>query len=249
MTNQEQNTSLKIFGIHAVKEAINSAKTFDKIYIQDTLRNEVIKEIKHSLSKTSTTISYVPLERLNRLTKNQNHQGIVGFISPISFVSIEELVEKNINNNNALFLLLDCVTDIRNFGAISRTAECTGVSGIIISTSGSAPINADAIKTSAGALYNIPVCKTPHIKDAIYYLQSSGITTVAATEKTDDLIYDLDLNKPLGIIMGSEGKGVSSSVLKIVDHKAKLPMLGTISSLNVSVACGAILYETVRQRN
>lgn len=147
-----------------------------------------------------------------------------------------------------LFLILDQLSDARNFGAIIRTAECTGVNGIIVQKQGSAPVNGDTVKTSAGAVFNIPICKVDHIKDAIFFLQGSDIKTVAATEKTDNLIYDIDFNQGIAIIMGSEDRGVNPSVLKIVDEKAKLPMYGTIESLNVSVACGAFLYEAVRQR-
>jgi len=147
-----------------------------------------------------------------------------------------------------LFLILDQLSDVRNFGAIIRTAECTGVHGIIIQKKGGAPVSADTIKTSAGAIFNIPICKVDHIKDALFYLQGSGITVIAATEKAEGTIYDLDLTNPTAIIMGSEGKGISSSVLKLVDERAKLPMHGEIASLNVSVACGVFLYETIRQR-
>ena len=143
---------------------------------------------------------------------------------------------------------MDQVSDVRNFGAIIRTAECTGVNGIIIQQSGSAPINAETIKTSAGAAFKIPICRVNHIKDAIYTLQASDIKIVAASEKTEDLIYVIDLKQPIAIVMGSEHRGINPSVLKIVDYTAKLPLLGTIDSLNVSVACGAFLYETTRQR-
>ena len=144
--------------------------------------------------------------------------------------------------------MLDQVNDVRNFGAIARTASCTGVNGIIILDKGAAPISADAIKTSAGALFKIPVCKVNHLKDAIYYLQGEGFQIVAATEKTENLIYNIDLKKPTAIIMGSEERGINPSTLKICDHKAKLPMKGEIASLNVSVACGAFLYESMRQK-
>jgi len=137
---------------------------------------------------------------------------------------------------------------VRNFGAIVRTAECTGVSGIIIQKKGGAPINGDAIKTSAGAIFKIPICKVDHIKDAVFHMQASGIKVIAATEKADKHIFDTDLNTPCAIIMGSEGRGINPSVLKAVDEHAKLPILGEIESLNVSVACGAFLYEAVRQR-
>ena len=144
--------------------------------------------------------------------------------------------------------MLDQLTDVRNFGAIIRTAECTGVDAIIIPKSGGAPVTEDTVKTSAGAIFNLPICKVDHLKDALFYLQGSGVQVLAATEKTDKLIYDVDFTKPTGIIMGSEGKGVTQGLLKLVDDKAKLPMSGKISSLNVSVACGAFLYEVVRQR-
>ena len=167
----------------------------------------------------------------------------------ISFVSLETLVESVIETGKKpLFLILDQLSDARNFGAIIRTAECTGVDGIIIQKQGSAPVNGDTVKTSAGAVFNVPICKVDHIKDAIFYLQGSGIKTVAATEKTENHIYDINFNEGVAIIMGSEDRGVNPSVLKIVDEKAKLPMFGTIESLNVSVACGAFLYETLRQR-
>ena len=147
-----------------------------------------------------------------------------------------------------MFLLLDQISDVRNFGAIIRTAECTGVDGIIVQKSGGAPINGDTVKTSAGAVFNIPICKVDHIKDAMFYLQASDIKVVAATEKTEDTIYDIDFKKGCAIIMGSEDRGINPSILKLVDDKAKLPMYGSIASLNVSVACGAFLYEVVRQR-
>jgi 23S rRNA (guanosine2251-2'-O)-methyltransferase len=191
----------------------------------------------------------VPVEKLNRLSKNNNHQGAVAQISPVEFHDLETLIEQTIDGGTTpLFLLLDQLSDVRNFGAIIRTAECTGVNGIIIQKNGSAPVNAETIKTSAGAAFKIPICKVDHLKDALFLLEASDIKTVAATEKTEDSIYDIDLNQPMAIVMGSEHRGVNPSILKMVDYKAKLPMLGEIASLNVSVACGAFLYETVRQR-
>lgn len=159
---------------------------------------------------------------------------------------VQEILEEP--SKTPLFLLLDQITDARNFGAIIRTAECCGVHAIIVQNKGGAPVNADTVKTSAGAVFKIPICKVNHIKDAIYYMQSSGIHVVAATEKTEDTLYEVDFKLPTALIMGSEEKGVNPSVLKIVDAKAKLPMYGTIGSLNVSVACGAFLYEILRQR-
>ncbi|MFT6066630.1 MAG: 23S rRNA (guanosine2251-2'-O)-methyltransferase, partial [Polaribacter sp.] len=147
-----------------------------------------------------------------------------------------------------LFILLDQLSDVRNFGAIIRTAECSGVDGIIIQNNGSAPVNAETIKTSAGAAFKIPICKVDHLKDALFLLQASDIKIVAATEKTENSIYDINFKQPIAIIMGSEHRGINPSILKMVDYKAKLPLLGEIASLNVSVACGIFLYETVRQR-
>jgi 23S rRNA (guanosine2251-2'-O)-methyltransferase len=242
-----KNDSL-IFGIRAIIEAITSGKSIDKLFIQKGLHGDLAKELMNLVRKQHITINYVPIEKLNRLTRN-NHQGAVAYISPIDFYDLENLVMNVIESGETpLFLILDQLSDVRNFGAIIRTAECTGVHGIIIQKKGGAPVNADSIKTSAGAVFKIPICKVDHIKDAIFYLQGSGIQVVAATEKTSTTIYDTGLTIPTAIIMGSEGKGISQSVLKLVDHQAKLPMYGDIASLNVSVACGVFLYETIRQR-
>jgi 23S rRNA (guanosine2251-2'-O)-methyltransferase len=238
----------QIFGIRAIIEAINAKKEIDKVFVQKEAQGDLMQDLMKTMKRNNINFSYVPVEKLNRLTPN-NHQGAVATIAPISFVSIETLVETVIETGKKpLFLILDQLSDARNFGAIIRTAECTGVDGIIIQKQGSAPVNGDTVKTSAGAVFNVPICKVDHIKDAIFYLQGSGIKTVAATEKTEHHIYDINLNEGVAIIMGSEDRGVNPSVLKIVDEKAKLPMFGSIESLNVSVACGAFLYETLRQR-
>ena len=238
----------KIFGIRAVIEAINSGKSVDKVFVQKGLKGDLFFQLDKLLREHSISTSFVPIEKLNRLTK-KNHQGVVAQISPIDFHELDDLVLSVIETEKKpLFLLLDQLSDVRNFGAIIRTAECTGVNGIIIQKKGGAPVNGDTIKTSAGAVFKVPICKVDHIKDAIYHLQSSGIKIIAATEKTDNTIYDISFKDPCAIVMGSEGKGISNSVLKIVDYKAKLPMFGEIASLNVSVACGAFLYEAVRQR-
>ncbi|WP_228852354.1 23S rRNA (guanosine(2251)-2'-O)-methyltransferase RlmB [Aegicerativicinus sediminis] len=238
----------KIYGLHSVIEAIKSGTTIDKLYIQKGLRGDTFLELQRLISESHLNVSYVPIEKLNRLTR-KNHQGVVAQISPIDFMPLEELVIQAMESGNPpLFLLLDQLSDVRNFGAIIRTAECAGVSGIIIQKKGGAPVTADTVKTSAGAIFKVPICKVDHIKDAVYYLQASGIQVVAATEKSDEMLYDVDFKLSTGIIMGSEGKGINPSVLKAVDKAVKLPMLGTISSLNVSVACGMFLYETMRQR-
>ena len=237
-----------IFGIYPIKEALASQVVFDKVFIQKGIESDKIEMLIKDLEKANVPVNIVPFEKLNRLTKG-NHQGIVALTSPVAFQSLETVVERALESDKKpLFLVLDQITDVRNFGAILRTAECTGVDAVIIQKSGGAPVSGDTVKTSAGAIFKIPICKVEHIKDAIFYLQGSGITTIAATEKTKTEIYALDLNKPLAIIMGSEGKGVTKSVLGLVDEKASLPLLGEINSLNVSVACGAFLYEATRQR-
>ena len=242
------NSETKLYGIRAVLEAIEANKSLEKIFLQKGLKGDLYFKLEKKIKEKNLSFSYVPVEKLNRLTIN-NHQGVVATISPISFFDLDELVTTVKNNKkDPIFIVLDQLSDVRNFGAIIRTAECTGVDGIIIPKSGSAPINGDTIKTSAGAVFNIPICKVDHIKDAIYYFNTSDIITIAATEKTENSIYDINLKKGCAIIMGSEGRGVSPSVLKIVDTKAKLPMYGKIASLNVSVACGVFLYEMVRQR-
>lgn len=238
-----------IFGIRAIIEAVKSGKNIDKVFLQKGTRGELFQELEYLLRSEGISSSYVPVEKLNRLSRG-NHQGAIAQISPIEFHEIDDLVLNVIESGKTpLFLLLDQLSDVRNFGAIVRTAECTGVSGIIIQKKGGAPINGDTIKTSAGAIFKIPICKVDHIKDAVYHLQSSGIKVIAATEKADDLLYDISFKDPCAIIMGSEGRGINPSVLKAVDAKAKLPILGEIESLNVSVACGAFLYEAVRQRS
>lgn len=237
-----------IFGIRAIQEAIQAGKEIDKIYIQKDAQGDLMRALMKAIKEHGLTFQYVPVEKLNRMTP-KNHQGAVATIAPISFVNLENLVldtfEKGVT---PLFLMLDQLSDARNFGAIIRTSECCGVHGIIIPKHGAAPVNGDTIKTSAGAVFNVPICKVEHMKDAVMYLQGSGIKMVAATEKTGLLLYEVSLKEPLAIIMGNEEKGIHPSLLKMVDEKAKLPMFGTISSLNVSVACGAFLYETLRQR-
>lgn len=243
-----QNNQI-IFGIRAIIEAINSGKTLEKVYLQRELKGSLIYELKTAIKTHKIASSFVPIEKLNKLSKFQNHQGAVAKISEIAFTDLELLIEREIETNESpLFLLLDQITDVRNFGAIIRTAECANVNGIIVPNHGNAPLNADAIKTSAGAAFKIPICKVEHIKDALFILQAADIQIVSITEKTDQLIYSLDLKKPTALIMGSEQRGISPSILKLSDAKAKLPLLGEIESLNVSVACGIALYEVIRQR-
>jgi len=245
----QQQKETTIFGIRAIIEAINSGSNINKVYLQKGLRGDLYFELEKLLKKQKISTSVVPTEKLDRLSKFNNHQGAVAKTSPIEFKELDIVIDEVLAyKKTPLFLLLDQLSDVRNFGAIIRTAECTGVDAIIIQKSGSAPVNSETIKTSAGAAFKVPICKVDHIKDAIFQLQASDIKLVAATEKTEDSVFDVEFNQPIAIVMGSEHKGVSNSVLKMMDYKAKLPLLGEIESLNVSVACGAFLYEAIRQR-
>ena len=240
--------NLDIYGIRAVIEAIKSEdKTIDKIFIQIGLTGRLINELEALIRKNKLKSSYVPTQKLNKLSK-KNHQGVIARISPIKFYEINQIIEKIEDKKDALILILDQINDVRNFGAIIRTAEVSGVDAIIIQNQSSAPINADTVKTSAGGVFNVPICKVSHIKDAIYHLKASKIMIIAASEKAEKNIYDLTLKKSLAIIMGSEERGINPSVLKLSDEMVKLPMFGKIESLNVSVASGIFLYEVIRQR-
>ena len=241
----EKNT--EIYGIRAVIEAINSSKDIDKVFIQTGLKGKLIGQLESLIRKNKINFSYVPTQKLDRLSK-KNHQGVIARIAPIKFYTIDNCSEVLEKSNNPFVLILDQINDVRNFGAIIRTAEISGVDGIIIQNSSSAPVNSDTIKTSAGAIFNIPICKVNHIKDAIYHLQSMNISIISASEKSEKNIYDVDLKGPLAIIMGSEQKGINKSVINLSNESVKLPMYGKIESLNVSVACGIFLYEVVRQR-
>tara|TARA_Y200000002_G_scaffold118515_2_gene97036 strand:- start:7300 stop:8031 length:732 start_codon:yes stop_codon:yes gene_type:complete len=241
----EKNT--EIYGIRAVIEAINSSKDIDKVFIQTGLKGKLIGQLESLIRKNKINFSYVPTQKLDRLSK-KNHQGVIARIAPIKFYTIDSFSEVLEKSNNPFVLILDQINDVRNFGAIIRTAEISGVDGIIIQNSSSAPVNSDTIKTSAGAIFNIPICKVNHIKDAIYHLQSMNISIISASEKSEKNIYDVNLKVPLAIIMGSEQKGINKSVINLSDESVKLPMYGKIESLNVSVACGIFLYEVVRQR-
>ncbi len=241
----EKNT--EIYGIRAVIEAINSSKDIDKVFIQAGLKGKLIGQLESIIRKNKINFSYVPTQKLDRLSK-KNHQGVIARIAPIKFYTIESFSEVIEKSKNPFILILDQINDVRNFGAIIRTAEISGVDGIIIQNSSSAPVNSDTIKTSAGAIFNIPICKVNHIKDAIYHLQSMNISIISASEKSEKNIYDVDLKGPLAIIMGSEHKGINKSVINLSNESVKLPMYGKIESLNVSVACGIFLYEVVRQR-
>lgn len=227
-------------------EAINSGKQIDKIFIQKNLKGSLSQELLSLLKNKNITYKTVPVEKINRLTRD-NHQGVVAFVSPITFYTLEDILEKPAGKARS-FILLDGITDPRNFGAIVRTAVAVDADGIIIPENNSAPVNEDVVKTSAGGIFKIPIIKVKHLKDAIFLLQAHDIKIVAATEKSDTLVYNIDLKPDFALIMGSEGKGINKSLLQMSQARAKLPMSPKMDSLNVSVACGIILYEAIRQR-
>src|SRR5690606_20593270 len=234
-----------VFGLRPVIEAIEAGKTIDKVFIQNGLQGSIYADLKVLLAKNKLRPNYVPIEKLNRFTR-KNHQGIVAFISDIPFYKIEDLLPQLFEEGKTPFLLmLDRLTDVRNFGAICRTAECVGIDAVIIPEKGAAPINSDAIKTSAGALYNIKICKEKNLAHTVDFLQQSGVQVFASTEKAQKLIYELDFTEPCANVMGNEDTGISKEVMHHSDEKMKLPIEGKTQSLNVSVACGAIMYEAM----
>lgn len=242
---EEQNI---VYGVRAVIEAVRADRPINKIFIQRGMQKDLFYELKDALADKKYHLQFVPIYKLNKMTR-KNHQGVIAQVSPIPYQDLEPIVEQLFEKGEMpLFILLDRLTDVRNFGAIARTAECLGVHAIILPQKDSVSITADAIKTSAGALHKIPVCKVPDLYSTIHYLKESGIQIAAATEKTKTLLPDNDLTVPVAIVMGSEEDGVSLKVLAESDMKLKIPMLGSIASLNVSVAAGMVLYEAIRQR-
>lgn len=216
--------------------------------MQQGLNSPLANQLKNLLKQHNFVYQAVPVEKLNRITK-QNHQGVVCYISEITYFQTEEVLPQLFEAGKIpLLLLLDRITDVRNFGAIVRTAECSGVDLVIIPSRGAAQINADAVKTSAGALNRVKVARENNLKDTIKFLKDSGVQIIACTEKTTDTIFNADFTTPACIIMGSEEDGISNEYLKLSDKKVMIPMQGKISSLNVSVAAGIILYEATRQR-
>ncbi|OFY49931.1 MAG: 23S rRNA (guanosine(2251)-2'-O)-methyltransferase RlmB [Bacteroidetes bacterium GWF2_41_31] len=238
-----------IYGAWPVMEALKASKEFEKVLIQHGLRNEVIKEVISELKHLDIPFQFVPIEKLNRVTR-KNHQGIIAYLSPVTFSRIEQVLPAIYEKGEDPFLLiLDKITDVRNFGAILRTASCTGVHAVVIPVKGSALLNSDTVKSSAGAIYTLPICRSENLKDSIDYLKNSGLKILAATEKGEEVYYNEKLTGPVAMIMGSEGEGISPEYLKRSDLLVRIPMAGTIDSLNVSVAAGVLLYEIFRQRN
>lgn len=244
----KQDDKMLLFGTRAVIEAIKSDKEVDKLFLQTGLNNDLFRELMTLVKEKNIPVQYVPIEKLNRIT-GKNHQGVVGYLSAVTYQKIEDILPTLFEQGKVpLLLILDRITDVRNFGAISRSAECAGVDAIIIPMRGSAQVNADAIKTSAGALHNIPVCREDNLKATIEYLKESGLKIVACTEKAEHYYFDCDLTAPAAIMMGSEEDGISGEYLKRANDLIKIPMNGQIESLNVSVATGIVLFEVIRQR-
>ncbi|MFV0267551.1 MAG: 23S rRNA (guanosine(2251)-2'-O)-methyltransferase RlmB [Draconibacterium sp.] len=238
-----------LFGTRAVIEAIKTGKTIDKVLIKKGLKNELFSELLQLLKENGIAPQFVPVEKINRFTR-KNHQGVIALLSPIEFDNIDNVLPGIFETGaTPLILVLDQITDVRNFGAIARSAECAGVNTIIIPEKGMARIGADAVKTSAGAIHHLPICKVVNLEKTLRFLKDSGIRIVAATEKGDKTYTSADFTGPLAIVMGSEDTGISPNILKLTDEQLRIPILGQIESLNVSVSAALMIYEAVRQRN
>lgn len=238
-----------IFGTRAVMEAVRSGREIEKIYVQAGLSNDLIKELISEAKHRGVPYSFIPQQKLNHLG-SKNHQGVVCILASIQYSKLEDIIDKCYSEGKEPFLLvLDRITDVRNFGAIARTAECAGIDAIIIPEKGNAPITADAIKASSGALNHLPVCRATDMKKLVKQLQENGIKVIACTEKTNADIYSADFKSPVAIIMGSEEDGISPELLKAADQTVKIPLRGKVGSLNVSVAAGIAIYEAIRQKS
>ncbi len=247
--NKGKKASRPIFGIHPVVEAIRSGKEIEKIFVQKNIANKLMAEINTAIREFNIPVQFVPVEKLNHLVKSANHQGVIAMLSPIGYQDLDNIIPVVFEKGETpLVLILDRITDVRNLGAIARSAECAGVHAIVVPSRGSGQINSDAIKSSAGAIFNIPICRSENLKNTIELLKKSGLTIIACTEKTEMTIYKTDLSVPLAIVLGSEEDGISEEYLKLCDVRSKIPLFGNTESLNVSVSAGVILYEAVRQR-
>ncbi len=236
-----------IMGTRPVLEAIEAGKKIDKILLKKGIESFITDQIVLKAKEQGTQVQYVPIEKLNRMVRG-NHQGVIAQMPMIEYFELAEVIEQ-VEGKNGLIVVLDSITDVRNFGAIARSAECAGADALIVSLKSSAPINAEAIKSSAGALNIIPVVRVGSIRNTIKMFQNSGMKVVAASEKSETPIFEADLKGPTVIIMGSEDTGISKEVLKLCDELYSIPMKGKIESLNVSAAAAVVLFETIRQRS
>jgi 23S rRNA (guanosine2251-2'-O)-methyltransferase len=244
----KRNESDFIYGLHPVQEAFDSGKEIDKLLIQKGVRNDIVQAIIQKAKASETPFQFVPVEKMNRVTR-KNHQGVIAYISQVEYQQLEQVLPMVYEKGETpLILLLDRITDVRNIGAIARSAECTGVHAIVVPAQNSARIGGDAVKSSAGALLRVPIVRSFNLKDSIRFLKDSGLQIFAASEKADKLYDETDYSGPTAIIMGSEEDGVSGEYLKLCDATVQIPMVGEIASLNVSVAAGVMLFEVLRQR-
>jgi 23S rRNA (guanosine2251-2'-O)-methyltransferase len=247
--NNNASSKEVIFGIRPVMEALEAGKEIDRILIQRDVDHKTVQELMQLTQHFKVPVIKVPLEKLNRVTR-KNHQGVVCYLSAINYASLDNIISETFANaKTPLIVILDRITDVRNIGAIARTAECMGAHALIVPSKGSAQINSDAVKTSAGALYHLPVCRVDNLSHTIKYLQECGLQVVACSEKGDKSLYEEDYTVPTAIVMGSEEDGISNDIIRVADKFVKIPMTGNIQSLNVSVAAGMLLYEVVKQRN
>ncbi|UBM63485.1 23S rRNA (guanosine(2251)-2'-O)-methyltransferase RlmB [Candidatus Sulfidibacterium hydrothermale] len=245
---EKEDKQEMVYGIRPLMEALDAGKEVEKVFIQKGLGGNTFRELMPLLKERQIPYQVVPVEKLNRLTR-KNHQGVVAYISPITFYDIEQLLPTIYESGETPFILiLDKISDVRNFGAILRTAESAGVQAVLIPSKGAAQLNSGTIKSSAGAIFKVPICRTHNLKTAITFLKNSGLRIAAVTEKAEKVHFETTLTGPLALIMGSEGEGISPEYLKLADVKIRIPMLGQIASLNVSAATAVILYEVVRQR-
>lgn len=237
-----------VFGIRTIIESIEAGKEIEKILIRPGLTGELYLELAALLKERNIIYQFVPVEKLNRITR-KNHQGVVAFVSPIEYQNIENLIPYLFEQGKEpLILILDGITDVRNIGAIARSAECAGVQALVVPEKGSAQINSDALKTSAGALQHLAICRSKNLCNTLRFLKNSGIKIIAATEKAADTHFNTEMKGPMALILGSEDTGISPDCLKWSDQTVKIPVFGQINSLNVAAAASVILYEMVRQR-
>lgn len=237
-----------IYGFRPIMEAIESQKTIDKVLIQKGLKGDLFKELFFTIRQNKIPFQYVPIEKLNRLVRG-NHQGIIGFISAIEYQSIFDVLPTIFEDGKTPFvLILDKITDVRNVGAIARSAECAGVNAIVLPLNGGAQLNEDAVKSSCGALYKIPICRHSNLVEVINYLKQSGLEVIGVTEKAKHYHYEKSYIDPVAFIMGNEYEGIAWDYLRECNDSVNIPMVGTIDSLNVSVATGIVLFEVVKQR-
>ncbi|PRY87556.1 23S rRNA (guanosine(2251)-2'-O)-methyltransferase RlmB [Mongoliibacter ruber] len=248
LINKGENEKDFIFGTRAVMEAISAQKDIDKILVDKEVNNELVKELLKLAKQERIPVVRVPDGKLNRITR-KNHQGVVAHMSAIQYASLDNVIEECFSKGIApMILVLDRITDVRNFGAIARTADCAGVHAIVIPEKGSAQINSDAVKTSAGALNHLPVCRAKNLYYTVKDLKKMGLNIVSVTEKTERLMYEADYTLPTALIMGSEEDGISQELIGISDEFVKIPLAGNIESLNVSVSAAVVIYEGIRQR-